>query len=104
MGTISFTVHKDSDPSAGIVEGVMLSDADIDRVAAAAAASYFPNGVPVTPATNPPSVRAPTSAEIVQAMVTGVVNGWVANVLSYERGVAAANASAGIQTIQTTPI
>ena len=102
MGTLTLNVAKSTDAIGGITYKVALADGDIDRIAAAYGAIYFPEGMPDT-STTPPGVRAPTSDEIVTAIVQGLANGMMANVLSHERAVAAANATAAVQPISITP-
>lgn len=92
MGTLTFTVQKDTDP-AGITVTASLPDSSIDRIAASATAAHFPNGV-TDPATG--TVRAPTVQEIVTAIATALATGLVANGDSYAKQQAAAQAMAAI--------
>jgi len=87
-----------------------IPDAALGDLVAAYAATYFPNGVVVTPAgtsqdgtVTPAVVRAPTAAEILGAMGNGLKDGILANVTSWKKAQAAAAATAAIAPITASP-
>lgn len=102
MGTLTLIVKKDVDEP--ISYAVTVMDMDIDRLAAAYAATYFPNGIEVTPATDPKTYRAPTSAEVVAAISQGLANGMMANVVSFEREQAAKAAAEAVTAPVLKPL
>lgn len=128
MGYFALTVKRDDvDP---VEIRVAISDADNARFAAAYAASYFPNGVEVSPAVaevpevpavldengnvvtpGTPAVpaqaavyRAPTGTEIIEKIAQGLAAGMMANVISFEKAQAAAAAVANIPEISVSPV
>ena len=96
MGTFTFNVTKSTDTSGGVTVKATLDDSAIDRIAAHAASVYFPQGVEITPATDPKTYRAPTAEEVATALATGLANGMVANGDRYAKEQAQAAAVAAV--------
>lgn len=88
---------------------VTIADADIDRITAAYAEIYFPNGVEVSPGDPtadppiPPDVRPPTGQEVFNAVTTGVIQSLVANTLGVEKSDAARVAQDAVPPIPVAP-
>lgn len=104
MGSLTLSVKKtDAD---AIDYAVTIADADIDRLAQAYGASYFPAGVEVSPADGETAavIRLPTSIEIVTAIANGLVDGMLANVISFERQRAVEAAQASVAPINASPV
>lgn len=97
--TFCITAQLSTDP-APMQHCETTADANLGYFITAMAASYFPQGVAVTPATNPPTFRAPTPQEILDATGAGLWQGEVANINSYLANQAAAQAVASAPKVQ----
>ena len=100
MATITISVMKSTDTSP-IDSIINVSDGAIEQLIATAGALFYPNGMPVAGST-PPAFTTPTGAQILAAMASSIAEGWAANILSYERGIAAQTAVAGVAPITFT--
>lgn len=91
-----------------------IPDADMARIVAAYTATYFPQGVVVTPevtcinveppCTPAPAVtRPPTSAELMERISSGQLAGMMAFVVSHEQQKAAEAARAAVAPITAVP-
>lgn len=90
-----------------------IPDAALGDLVSAYAATYFPNGVQVSPAVpevrdaagtvttpaKPAASRAPTSKEVLDAMGDGLKSGILANVISWKRSQAAIAATSAVTDI-----
>ena len=127
MGKFSFSIQADTDPQAIVTSGT-IADADIPRLVRCYAASYFPQGVEVSPAVPEvpavaevrddqgnvvtpavaaiPSVaavyREPNGTEVAAALVKGLVSGIMANVMSFEHQEAVAAATATVKPMDVS--
>lgn len=97
MGQFAISSRRDIDAE-GLVSGVEIADADINRITAAYAKLYFPNGIAEGDTT-----RAPTGQEVFDAVVRGLLNGILANTISVEKSEAAQAAQDGVQPIAVEP-
>lgn len=97
MGQFAISSRRDIDPE-GLVSGVTIADADIDRITVAYAKLYFPNGVQ-----DGEDVRPPTGQEVFDAVAKGLLDGILANVMNVERAEAAKTAQENVPPIVVDP-
>lgn len=108
MGYFEMSSKRDKD-TAPLSARAQIADADIDRITAAYAEIYFPNGVEISPGDPttdppiPPDVRPPTGQEVFDAVTTGVIQSLVANTLGTEKSDAARVAQDAIPPIPVAP-
>lgn len=102
MGTFSISAQKTTSATPKTFS-VVTSDANIDAVAVAYAASYFPLGVLVTPASADGKTaavyRAPTTQEVFDAAGAGIWAGVLANANAHRRRMLMETAMKGVVDI-----